>query len=203
MRKLLKTSILGLSFLAMGLNSETAMAQRWGGGGYEAFSQGTSTLTAGYGVGNLAKTWFKTYESFGGYKATGMGPFHLRYEYGVSDRIGLGVSVNYVSYGAKWEDMGDTYEIGASSWNVLGRMNWHFATGEKLDPYWAVGVGYNSTTWSTKSTDEGYDFSLKSPLFIGFESVVGLRYYFTDNIGLYAEVGFSKSLAQAGLAVKF
>ena len=34
---------------------------------------------------------------------------------------------------------------------------------------------------------------------MGFETTIGARYYFTDNIGLYAETGLAKAVIQAGL----
>ena len=38
---------------------------------------------------------------------------------------------------------------------------------------------------------------------LGFESTIGLRYLFTDNIGAYMELGWSKSLMQFGVVGRF
>jgi hypothetical protein len=35
------------------------------------------------------------------------------------------------------------------------------------------------------------------------ELTIGARYFFTENIGLYAELGAAKTVVQGGLAVKF
>ena len=38
---------------------------------------------------------------------------------------------------------------------------------------------------------------------IGFETTIGMRYFLTENIGVYAEFGPAKSLIQGGLSVRF
>jgi len=37
----------------------------------------------------------------------------------------------------------------------------------------------------------------------GFEFTLGARYFFSNNIGVYAEVGAAKSVMQGGLVAKF
>ncbi|MBL0138904.1 MAG: hypothetical protein IPP86_10295 [Bacteroidetes bacterium] len=39
-----------------------------------------------------------------------------------------------------------------------------------------------------------YDLSIFNPIPLGFETTVGARYYFTDNIGTYVEAGLVKVL---------
>ena len=83
-------------------------------------------------------------------------------------------------------------------------MNIHFGVKEKLDPYWGIAAGYRIASYTQTSTDPDYDFeSFTSPLNVGFETTLGLRYYFTDNIGVYGEIGLAQSVLQLGLAVKF
>src|SRR3989344_8220441 len=67
-----------------------------------AFEQGTSVINLGWGFGNLGMALFKSFETEAGYKFKSMGPIHFRYEYGVSDKIGLVLSYNYVMFGAEW-----------------------------------------------------------------------------------------------------
>jgi hypothetical protein len=38
---------------------------------------------------------------------------------------------------------------------------------------------------------------------IAFELTYGGRYYFTDNIGVYGEIGIARSYLQLGLCAKF
>ena len=193
-------------------SSSNKMTKRNGRGG-DAFAEGKMIITVGYGFPNVGKSVLKTYESYAGYKVSGFGPLSVKGEYALSDKIGFGLSVNYVSFAATWiEDGTDaagntipyTYTFSRSSVSVLGRMNIHFATSEKLDPYWGVGAGYRTGSYKFTSNDPFYTGNITFPTIpFGFETTIGLRYYFSDNIGAYVEMGYAKALIQGGLALKF
>ncbi len=177
----------------------------------QAVEEGNSIITVGLGYPNLGKAVFNLYEAETGYHAGGFGPMHIKYEYILSEKFGVGVSLGYVGFDITWqEDAFDgsnkTYDTGfkGSSIGILARFNYHFATGDKVDPYFGVGAGYNNWSFEYYSDDPDNDGEeiLDFPLNVGFETTVGARYYFTDNIGAYAEIGFGKSLLQAGLAIK-
>lgn len=177
-----------------------------------AFGQGKSIISVGYGFPNIGKAIFNVYDIYTDFKVTGIGPMHLKYEYGVSDKIGMGLSVNLVTSKVSWMEPGYyndsiSYEhrIKSTAYSILARMNIHFATQAKIDPYWGFGLGYSGRKW-TYSTDDPNDLnavSLKNLIPLGFESTIGCRFYFTDNIGAYLEAGFSKSIVQGGLVAKF
>ena len=94
-------------------------------------------------------------------------------------------------------------EFSRSSFSALARINFHFGTTEKLDPYFGVGAGYRQATWEFKTNDPNNLEDVKAPGFspFGFETTIGLRYYFTPAFGLYTELGFAKSAIQAGFVV--
>jgi hypothetical protein len=84
---IMKRTLLAITaILAMSLSSH---AQEDGG----AFSQGQSTVSLGYGVGNIFKSLF----TLSGAAVSSTGPFALTYEYGVTDKISAGLSVGYSS----------------------------------------------------------------------------------------------------------
>lgn len=178
-----------------------------------AFGQGKSIISVGYGFPNIGKAIFNVYDIYTDFKVTGIGPIHVKYEYGVSDKIGMGVSVNIVSSKVSWNEAAygyndtKTYEhrIKSNSYNILARMNLHFATQAKLDPYWGFGLGYSGRKWTYSSDDPNdlQSIALKNLIPLGFETTVGCRFYFTDNIGAYVEAGLSKSIVQGGLVAKF
>jgi hypothetical protein len=194
------------AFLATTFISKSSFA------GDDAFEQGKIIISAGYGFPNLGKSIFKVYQSYGGYSTSGFGPAHIKAEYALSDKIGLGLSVNYVSY--KVEFNGTyidnnfntvTYKEGfkGSSLSALLRMNIHFATTEKLDPYWGFGAGYRSNSYTFYSDYAGAgSLTLSGGIPFGFETTIGMRYFFTPNIGIYTEMGIAKSLVQLGLTIK-
>jgi len=204
----------------------------------KAFHKGSMVVTAGYGYPNLYKAIYKaifvgsnsgyvgntTYD----YSIKGIGPAFLKFEYGVTKLIGLGVAVGYSNmtltetetynedvYNSSTgnyqpETYKDVFKYVHTSLSVGARLNFHFATSEKLDPYAGVAAGYSyktntvsfTTTNPSGTNTAPYSFGGYVPVYFAISA--GLRYYFTPNIGIYGEVGFDKwSLLQGGAAIKF
>lgn len=172
--------------------------------GDDAFGEGKMVISAGYGFPNLGKAVLVALvnDSAINVKVTGLGPIHFRAEYGLSDGVGLGVSVNYISCGITYTELPYEYKFSRSSLSILARLNFHFGTTETLDPYFGIGAGYKQATWKFSSNDPSYTGE-SAPGFnpFGFETTIGVRYYFTPGFGIYTELGIAKSVVQAGLAV--
>lgn len=193
--------------------ASTKMNKQAEGSGTKTFGQGTIAINLGYGWPNLAKTTLKLVDDEANYKATGIGPIAFRFEYGLNDKIGLGVSVNYSDAGAEWTDTNGNngisynYSVKRSTLSILPRFNIHFATSDKVDPYFGLAVGFRTTNWKFETNDPSADeaeyIDIPNLVPVGFEAVVGVRVYFTENIGAYTEIGISKGVMQAGLALKF
>lgn len=179
----------------------------------QAFEQGKIVVSAGYGFPNFTKLYFKAFQNYGGYTTTGVGPVHFKFEYAIADKIGLGLSINYSSYKVEWDYTDSAYSytkykegFKGSSISAILRMNVHFATSEKLDPYFGIGVGYRTNSFSYYNTDPFYRGTARvtgAIIPVGFETTLGLRYFFTENIGAYMEMGVAKSLIQGGVSIKF
>ncbi|MBI35454.1 MAG: hypothetical protein CMP67_08840 [Flavobacteriales bacterium] len=189
MKKLVLTLFVGALMLA----PSTSNAQ--------AFEQGKSQVSAGYGFGNFIQALFETYAVYDGFDKSLTGPLFVRYEYGVSEKIGFGVNFAYASVAADYNDIfGDPQSINWSSWSALARVNRHFGESDKFDPYIGLGLGYRTASWKFTELGTGTTTSL-FPL--GMEATVGARYMFTPNIGLYSEIGIAKAIAQFGINAKF
>ncbi len=174
------------------------------GEGGKSFEQGKFVISAGYGFPNLGKAVLTALvsDSAVNLKVTGMGPVHFRAEYALSDGVGFGVSVNYISCGVSFTELPYTYNFTRSSLSILARINFHFGTTENLDPYFGVGAGYRQATWKFTSSDPAYGGeSVPGFTPFGFETTIGVRYYFTPGFGMYTELGIAKSVIQAGLVV--
>jgi opacity protein-like surface antigen len=153
----------------------------------------------------------------------GTGAFHFRGEYALSDRIGIGISINYDTYGGTLQAVhiinpnGSkeyyTYKHSVSAFTGLLRFNYHFATTKKLDPYFSVGAGFRGVKNTFMTDDLNGSFSYykdyintstpnDTPLpTMGFEAIAGMRYYFNEHIGIYSEMGIAKSIIQIGISV--
>ncbi len=187
------------AFILMAFVSSAASAQ--------AFQQGKTIISVGYGFGNLNRALFKTYESQGGYNYKGFGPIAGKFEYAVSDKIGIGLSVNHINADVKYNSSSNT-ETDQIAWNntsVLGRLNIHFSKSEKFDIFWGAGLGYRFGKWKFTYADNSnnIDESIPNVLPFGFETTFGVRYFFIENLGVYSEIGIAKAPLQFGLSAKF
>ena len=147
----------------------------------QTFNEGTSVVQLGAGIGS----------DFGL-------PLGLSYEYGISDKIGIG---GYVGYASK------SYTTGFSAFDykvtymIFGaKGNYHFYQSDKIDAYGGVLLGYNSAKVTYDNSSSGFT----APSYGGavFGGTVGARYYFTESIAAFAEVGYGIGYLTAGLAYK-
>ncbi len=190
----------------------------------QGVSQGNVIIDAYYGFPNFGKSFLKAVEDANSgatnFKAGGIGPAGLRVEYMIADRIGLGVDVIYNSNSSSFTSIDSIYNgnTGATETNSLEykmqrvraqlRFNYHFnITNPALDSYIGVGAGTNNRFRSTlengvdiTDNDGLSDFTLVP---FSLRIAAGLRYYFTDNIGLNTEIGLGGPLVSAGLSIKF
>jgi len=134
-----------------------------------------------------------------------------RFEYMVNDKIGIGMEYTYADCGIDYTGTNSKgnpqiYTIGLSKQRILGKINIHFATGPKIDPYATFGVGYAALNVYANEpganvSDINSSISSAIPP-IAIRAGIGLRYFFTDNFGLNAEFGLGGPLLQAGVTVK-
>ena len=173
-----------------------------------AYVQGQSTLSAGYGVGNIWKKLFKFGGSYSGaYKVSATGPFSLTYEYGLSDKISGGIAVSYAQVkGTNTDpdpDLG--YVETLTNFSAIARANYHFGSSEKFDPYIGLGLGYYNFKYEFKDGKGNADNNLFAvPGALGFNGQLGAKYYFSPSFGAFAEVGYvAGAFGQVGLTAKF
>jgi hypothetical protein len=189
-----------------------------------AFDKGTTVITAGYGFPDLYRTSLRiSYNAYSSNKVSGIGPIILKGDYGIvkfkwGHAVGAGIVIGYSSTNIKYTYIESKWNNGIG-WNnytysqtdkyrtitVGARGTYHFFTKEKFDCYASIGLGFNINT-STHTTDNpnGYTSyaASRSGLYNAF--TVGIRYYFTKNIGVYSELGWDNSTPiQGGVAIKF
>jgi len=167
----------------------------------QSFEQGKVIISAGYGFGNLTKALLSTYQSQANYKATSLGPLFGKFEYAVSDKVGIGLNVAHFGISASYTENGQNEKFTWRNTSVLARLNLHFSKSDKFDAYWGAGLGYRFGSWKWESA--GSKSTTPSIIPFGFETTVGARYYFIPNLGIYAELGIAKAPIQAGLSAAF
>lgn len=178
----------------------------------QVFNEGDIFVSLGYGTPNLGKSVLNLYDDEDGFDAKGFGPLHAKFEYGITEKIGIGLSVNHVNFSGEWTEasldgngnsVNYNYKFSRNATAANLRVNWHFSNSDVVDAYWGFGIGYNRgvSKWTTNEPNFD-DGSIGDLIPLGFETTLGIRAMFTDNIGVYGEVGLAKSLIQGGLVVK-
>jgi hypothetical protein len=197
-----------------------------GGGGGGAFA-GKNVVYVGVGfVGGLSL--LGTLYSDEGYSASSIPTITIAYERGLSEHWGVGFIFNYSSvtlnstgtvdntYGDYPYNIGQVYSytdkatLTGLGFGLTGA--YHFIAGDKLDPYVGIALGYSSIGFKFTTDDPNASYgdgnqtlnlALSGAMYGGF---VGIRYYFTDNIGAWADLGYfgyGGSLINLGLTAKF
>jgi outer membrane protein W len=143
-----------------------------------------------------------------------------KFEYMLTNEIGIGLEYTYASVNINYfqeksivqnnQNVLKTYNYKATLYKqrALARVNYHFATSEKFDPYGTLGFGYKTSLLKSNNPDDQLEIrsfnSTVSNLFpISFRLGIGARYFFSENIGISMEAGIGGPTVQGGISVKF
>lgn len=137
-------------------------------------------------------------------------------EYMISNMVSMGVDYTYAKVVNNYSDSYYTTVNGQSvlqygnftesliKQRFLVKVNIHFATSNSLDPYATAGLGYKYTAFNTNNPNNvNYDLSFFNAFPIAFRMGAGLRWFFTENVGISVEAGIGGPLLQGGLSLKF
>jgi hypothetical protein len=197
----MKHKIITLCLITLCLNSIKSSAQETTSS--HPFEKGTNVLSVGLGIGG----------SFGSYNYSSQTPgISLQYEHGNWDVggpgvISLGGYVGIKSYTYKGVGYNYTWTY---KWNytVIGlRSAYHYngITSDKADIYGGVMLSYNILNFKYSSSDPAYDYLNNNVSYgsrVGFTLYVGGRYFFSERVAGFAELGYGVSYLTLGAAFK-
>lgn len=169
----------------------------------QQFQKGTNVVSAGIGLGS----------SILSYSGTSQTPaISLQYERGVWDVGGPGVISlgGYAGFkGYKYSGKYGSYNF-EQKWNytVIGvRSAYHYngLKADKVDLYGGVMLSYNILKYSyTDNSGQGvYSGAGSYGSAAGFSIYIGGRYFFTDNLAAFMELGYGVAYLNLGVALKF
>jgi opacity protein-like surface antigen len=204
----MKRTLLALIVGTFMLSSSNVSAQ--------AFEEGNVGIDLYYGFPNLYTTVLRTTYANGGSASGvdvgGIGPLGLRVEYMLADKVGLGLDVAYSSSSVTYteEDFFDPttsydYKVSSAKIGAMVTFNYHFIDNDQVDFYGMVGAGWRNRSYKFTSTDPSYiDESIDGLIPVSFRMGIGVRYFFTDNIGLNLAAGFGQGgILNGGVSFKF
>jgi hypothetical protein len=180
--------------LLFGFSSNNSNAQ--------SFENGDNVLSAGLGLGS----------SLGGYTYSSQTPgISIQFEHGNWDIggpgvISLGGYLGYKSYSYGYAYPGYSYNQ-KWSYTIIGlRSAYHYngIDNKNLDVYGGVMLSYNILSYKYSSSDPKFDYLYHGNYGseVGLSIYLGGRYYFTDNVAGFLEVGYGISIFTIGAAFK-
>ena len=197
----MKKLILSVAVFALSLTSFKANAQ--------AVEEGKILIDTYYGFPNLYTTIFKAaYSNYTDASVSGLGPLGVRGEYLFTDKIGLGLDLCYSSMSLSYNDNTviptTTYKASTKKIGAMVTFNYHFANHDNFDAYFITGVGVNNRSFSYSDPSMGTVSSTgTNAIPVAARVGVGMRYFFTPNIGLNLGLGLGQgSLINGGLSFK-
>jgi hypothetical protein len=180
--------------------------------GDEAFGKGSNILSLGVGLGGNY-----TYYG-GGYTSTP--DFVLSYENGTFGDVGPGT----ISLGALLAFKGVSYDYTDyhsgyyynQSWTyyIIGiRSAYHLTipSAPRFDPYVGIMLGYYDISYKVSSSDPYFNspgdpyyatYSNSYASYMAFSLYIGARYYVSNRVGLWLELGYGYTDAALGICFK-
>ena len=151
------------------------------------YQQGQLDFNLGLGLGN----------TFGAAGSATFPPINLSGDYGVTDNISVGGLIGYTAYKEDFSFFG-----GSGSWTytylIIGaRGAYHFDVSEDFDLYAGAMLGYNVASVNYEGTAL---FGVTEPSVGGVAIGIfgGARYHFSENLGAFAELGYSVGYLNLG-----
>lgn len=151
----------------------------------------------------------------------GSGPLGVRFEYLVSDQIGVGIDIGYNKLTVTNTRVDSVYNsstnsntavvyddvITSSKVGVMGTVNFHLVDNEKFDLAAQIGIGYGVRNYTFDSDDSDFDQALYNfggivwpfAMKAGFEA----RYFFIPEFGINMGLGLGQGgLIHGGISIK-
>lgn len=195
----------GLLFLLLAAYCVPVMAQDES---TYAFQKGTIYLSVGAGVPNQNSLILKPLLEEQDFSYQGHGPYHVKAEYAILKNLGIGISVNRVTFDARFKVNNPQlaqyfdYRLRYVSNSFLLRMNGQVPLGKTTSIYGGAGIGFKSGRPKLISDDPMMkDFSFPFMFPIGLEFTAGFRWMPLPFLGMYIETGMAKSFIQTGLCI--
>ena len=157
----------------------------------EVFHKGTTAINAGIGLGSY-------------YNSLSIPPLSVSLDYGVADNLINGnngsISVGGFAGYAASSFSGWTADKVTVSYAVLGgRGAFHYQFAPKLDTYAGLMVSYDIASASSNSSYVDTSVATSS---INWTLFLGGRYFFTEKIGGFAELGYGFYNLNLGVTFK-
>ncbi len=176
-----------------------------------AFQKDKSYVSLAYALPIISvNSIFNIYAKYAGFNTSVTGPIRFNYEYGYSNKVGIGLNMGYTSgtisfHNVLPDSFGHIYSYSYqySKISVVPRINYHMASDKKIDPYIGIGLGFKKVLRVLDTDNPNFKPLNMRWIPIAFEATIGCRFLFKPNVGAYVEIGAGHGFAQFGVVGKF
>jgi opacity protein-like surface antigen len=119
--------------------------------------------------------------------------------------IGVGIALDYYSWSSNGSFGGTTWESSYRYIPIGVTGNYHFVLGDnsKFDPFVGAGLGYSIVSYSCNyNGDVDYDCGGTSSSALYFIGHAGVRYFVSDKVALYGDIGAGAAALNIGAMMK-
>src|SRR6185437_5584217 len=158
----------------------------------QVYEKGNMLFDIYYGAPNLYTSVFQGYYNdpgagFTNTSATSLGPWGIKAEYLVSQKIGIGLHFNdaHSKVSGTYSDYTGNYTFTAKSnvMRVYPTINIHMGNSSLVDPYFSFGIGNNnrSTTYTNSDPYGSTGVTIGTLVPVATRAEFGMRFFFTEN----------------------
>lgn len=183
------------------------------------YKKGQSSIDVYYGLPNFYPTIIKkgynnNFDLTRGmrpdYQTTNFNPVGIKFERLITDDIGVGMNVFYAKSVIEWQDALYIYKSSIARLRIGLTYNYHFSNSKKWDPYFTAQLGYSNInyTFDQKSIIDSIPVihpvpDIKFDYPITLRAGIGVRYHFSEKMGMFAETGLGGVMFLVGFSFKF
>ena len=169
----------------------------------QSFEKGASAINLGIGFGN---TGYSDNYYYGTYPSVS-----VSYEYGIA-KVPMGSKLNgVVSIGGYtgWsmsnyeENWNDEYYYRYTTLIMAVRANYHFIFHDRFDPYAGMWLGARIHGGGWKGNGNHPDDWNPAKTSPAAGAYIGVRWFFSEHVAVYSELGYLISVMNVGLTFKF
>ena len=182
------------------------------------FGEDTRIINVGIGLGGMH---YVTLSNSAGYYSGRTPTFNFSYEQALKQHLGIGyLGVGaYLGFQSQHDGFDRLYHQGLpyyyehrrNYFMIASRAAYHFdvVNSEKAELYAGAIVGVNVSTYSYRSNhpdpkqNEAHKQKNSFSVYPAYSVFAGARWYFSDNVGLFGEVGYRISSVTGGFSFKF
>jgi len=155
----------------------------------QAFEKGNINIDLGLGFGAYGtRVTYKDANSGLEFSATDGAAstvIPLSFEYGISNKVGLGLQIGMSNYFIDKEDSNDVTES-VKSVDFALKVNFHLLNADRNDLFIGMAIGGSSVNWAFENSSETYSGSGSY-----FSLSLTDRIFFSDNVGMLVNLGYT------------